>query len=119
MGTWNYVVNQQFTEQYGEGAEAKFAGVIGDIASRLRSGDRDGALEVINEAFDRSGFDMPKMVRDKFAENMTMDEHDRIVISDEFGNVIAEYALPGDGGQLGEDDRPHVDPESDSRPAYS
>lgn len=119
MGTWNYVVNSQFVEQYGEGAAAKFAAVLGDVAARLRAGDREHALGVIDEAFDGAGFNMPKAVRDMFAENMTLAEHDRIVISDEFGHVIAEHALPGDRGAAGEDNRPLVEPEDNSRPTYS
>lgn len=120
MGTWNYVVNQQqFTDQYGEGAAVRYAEVIGDIAARMTPGDREGALEIVNTAFDEHGFDMPEMMRDKIAENLTLAEHDRVVIRDEFDNVIAEHSLPSDREALDEENRPHIDPESDSRPTYS
>ena len=119
MGTWNYVVNEKFTEEYGEGSLGRFADMLGDVAGRVRPGDRDGAMELLDAGFERLGMNMPKLTRDQLAENLTMAEHSTIVISDDSGRIIAEHALPGAVTSTDEERRTHVEPEDGDRPAYS
>lgn len=119
MGTWKYVLNEKFGEQYGADAQTRFVEMLGEVAGRVRPGDREGAMELLEAGFERLGLDMPKLTRDQLAENLTMDEHDRVVVMDDRDNVLAEFALPGDGVVSDEERREHVEPEDDDRPAYS
>lgn len=95
MGTWNYVINEKFAEEYGDGALSEYAGMLGDVAQRVSAGDRAGAREMLDAGFDRLGLDMPDKTRDQLAENLTLAEHSHLVISDSEDRVIAEYPLPG------------------------
>lgn len=119
MGTWNYVINDSFTEQYGEGSAARYAQMLGDVASRVRPGDRDGAVALLDSAFEQLGFDMPAKTSDQLAENLTMEEHDLLVISDGAGAVIGEYPIHSDGRTSREEQRQHVAPDDRGRPMCS
>lgn len=119
MGTWNYVVNEKFVEQYGEGAGATFLRVIESIAGRVRPGERDGAVDLLKRGLGEVGMNFPAKSLDQLAENMTLAEHDRMVISTDDGHVLGEVALPGSVGPTSEERRLHQPGDAPERPALS
>lgn len=119
MGTWNYVINDSFTEQYGPDASARFAQMLGTVAGRVRPGDREGAAAMLSEGFADLGFDMPAKESDQLAENLTLDEHDRVVISDGSGAIVGDYPIASNTRVTAEEEREHVAPDDVDRPAYS
>ena len=119
MGTWNYVVNDKFVEQYGEGAGATFLRVIEGVAGRVRPGDRDGAADLLKRGLGEAGMDFPAKSVDQLAENMTLAEHDRMVISTDDGHILGEIGLPGSAGPTSEERRNHEAGDDPERPLYS
>ena len=119
MGTWNYTVNDKFVEQYGPESASTFIRVLSEVAGRVRPGDRAGAADLLADGLGRANLELPKVTVDQLAENMTMAEHDRMVILDDRNAPLAEVPLPGSAGTTSEELRGHESPDDSDRPAYS
>lgn len=119
MGTWNYQINDEFAHAYGADAAVKFIELIGSVAGSVRPGDREGAHRLIEDGLGHLGWDFPKKSIDQLAENLTLAEHDRVIITDSRGAELGAFALPGGAGVTEPERHDHVAPDSEERPSYS
>ena len=119
MGTWNYTLNDKFAEVHGADAAASFVNVLGEVAGAVRPGDREGAQKLLSDGLGRAGLNLPEQSVEQLAENLTLAEHDRVVVSDDGGQQLAEFALPGSVGTTEAEAAQHEAPDENVRPLYS